>query len=473
MEDMKKKSNRVVWIIGIVAVLAIAAWVVIAQVNKQKASTANLQTQVLEKGNLLAIIGATGSVRANQSATLTWQTSGRVIAVNQSTGDAVIADQALAQLADTSLPQNVILARADLVTAQRTLDNLMNSNEAQAQAQLNLANAQEAYNKALWNRKYANTPNVTNQDQIDAASAAVTLAKDKVEKAQDTYDRYEEREDNDPLKAGALSNLANAKIALENAEKTLKYYTETPAKQEVLISEGEVALAKARLENAQREWDRLKDGADSADITAAKARVAAIQATIDMAMIKSPFAGTITDTKVMVGDLVNPGSVAFRIDDLSRMLVEVMVPEVDINNIEVDQAVDLTFDAISDRSYQGKVIEVARVGTTTAGVVNFEVTIEILDADAKVAPGMTAAVSIVVSDLNDVLLIPNRAVRLVDGTRVIYLMKNNVPTKVEISLGASSDTMSELLTGDVKPGDVIILNPTIDFSPMSSGRPPF
>jgi len=472
-ENMKKKSNRIFWIIGIIAVLAIAAWIVIAQVNKQKASTANLQTQELTKGNLLAIIGATGSVRANQSATLTWQTSGRVIAVNQSTGTVVNAEQILAELAETSLAQNVILARADLVTAQRTLDNLINSSEAQAQAQLNLANAQEAYNKALWNRKNANTPNVTNQDQIDAASAAVTLAKDKVDKAQDTYDRYEEREDNDPLKAGALSNLANAKIALVNAEKTLKFYTETPAKQDVLISEGEVALAKARLENAQREWDRLKDGADSSDVTAAKARVSAIQATIDMAMIKAPFTGTLTETKLMIGDLVNPGSVAFRIDDLSHMLVEVMVPEVDINSIKVGQGVDLTFDAIPDRAYKGKVTEVARVGTTTAGVVNFKVTTEILDADTQVAPGMTAAVSIVVSDLNDVLLIPNRAVRLVDGTRVIYLLKNNVPTKVEISLGASSDTMSELLTGDLKPGDVIILNPTIDFSPMSSGRPPF
>ena len=399
MEDMKKKSNKIIWIIGIIAVLAVAAWVVIAQVNKQKASTANLQTQVLAKGNLLAIIGATGSVRANQSATLTWQTNGRVIAVNQSTGDGINADQVLAELAETSLPQNVILARADLVTAQRTLDNLLNSNEAQAQAQLNLANAQEAYNKALWNRKYSNTPNVTNQDQIDAASAAVVLAKDKVDKAQDTYDSYAERQDNDPLKAGALSNLANAKIALENAEKTLKFYTETPAKQDVLISDGEVALAKARLENAQREWDRLKDGADPLDVSAAKARVAAIQATIDMAMVKAPFGGTVTDTKIMVGDIVNPGSVAFRIDDLSRMLVEVMVPEVDINSIKVGQEVDLTFDAISERGYKGKVVEVARVGTTTAGVVNFEVTIEILDADAQVAPGMTAAVSIVVSNL--------------------------------------------------------------------------
>jgi HlyD family secretion protein len=473
MGMMKKKSKRIYWIIGIVVILAIAGWITITQINKQKTAVASLQTQVLSKGNLLAIIGATGSVRANQSATLVWQTNGRVVLINQSTGDKVAAGAILAELSEGSLPQNVILARADLVTAQRNLDNLLNSSQAQAQAQLTLANAQEAYNKALWNRKYSNTANVTNQDRIDAARAAVTLAKDKVDKAEDLYDRYVESADTDPLKASALSNLANAKIALENAENTLKFYTDAPDQQEILISEGEVAVAKAKLDDAQREWDRLKNGADPNDISAAKARVAAIQATIDMARLSAPFAGTITDTNLMVGDLVNAGSISFRIDDLSRMLVDVMVPEVDINSIKVGQNVDLTFDAISNGQYQGKVITVARVGTTTAGVVNFKVTIELLNPDANVLPGMTAAVNIITSNLTNILLIPNRAVRMVDNKQVIYLMKNGVATKVEVELGASSDTMSELLSGDVKEGDVIILNPSTDFSSFSAGRSPF
>lgn len=470
---MKKKSKRIYWIIGIVVLLAIAGWITISRINKQKAAAANVQTQVLAKGDLLAIIGATGSVRANQSATLVWQTNGRVVLINHSTGEIVDEGEVLAELSEGSLPQNVILARADLVTAQRNLDNLLNSSQAQASAQLALANAQESYNKALWNRKVSNTPNVTNQDQIDSARAAVTLAKDKVDKAEDFYKRFVESPDTDPLKASALSNLANAKIALENAERTLKFYTDAPAQQEILISEGEVAVAKAKLDDAQREWDRLKNGADPEDIAAAKARVAAIKATIDMANITAPFAGTITDTNLMVGDLVNAGSVAFRIDDLSRMLVDVMVPEVDINSIKVGQKVDLTFDAIPNGQYQGKVSTVARVGTSSAGVVNFKVTIELLNPDASVLPGMTAAVNIVTSNLTDILLIPNRAVRMVDGKHVIYLMKNGVPTKVEIEIGSSSDTMSELVSGDVKEGDVIILNPSTDFSNFSSGRSPF
>lgn len=471
-----KKSNstrKIFWIIGVVVVLAVTAVIVITRINKQNAASASIQTQVLEKGDLLAIVGATGSVHANQSTTLSWQTNGRVAAVNMAVGDQVAAGQTLAELVESSLPQSVILAKAELVNAQRSLDNLVNSSANQAQAQLNLANAQQAYNNALWNRQVSDTARVVNQDQVDAARAAVTLAHDKVDKAQEYYDRFAENDDSDPLKAGALSNLANAKIALENAQKTLNYYTQTPNTQEVSISEGKIAVAKAQLEDAQREWDRLKDGPDPDDVAAARARVASIQATIDLARLTVPFDGTLTVVNILPGDQVNVGSVAFRIDDLSRMLVDVMVPEVDINSIKVDQQVDLTFDAISNRAYTGKVIQVARVGTTSAGVVNFEVTIEILDADEQVLPGMTAAVNIVISNLQDTLLIPNRAVRLVNGKHVIYLMKNGVQTAVEIEIGASSDTMSELTSGDVKVGDVIILNPTVDFSSFSGGRPPF
>jgi HlyD family secretion protein len=470
---MKKSSRKVLWIIGILVVLVVAAVIVITRINNQKAASASIQTQALEKGDLLAIVGATGSVRANQTTTLSWQTNGRVAAIYMAAGDPVAAGQTLAELAESSLPQSVILAKAELVNAQRNLDNLVNSSANQAQAQLNLANAQQAYNNALWNKQVSNTSRVVNQDQVDAARAAVTLAHDKVDKAEEYYNRFVENADTDPLKAGALSNLANARIALENAQKTLNYYTQSPNTQEVSISEGKIAVAKALLEDAQREWDRLKDGTDPDDIAAAEARIASIQATIDMARLTVPFNGTVTDVKNLPGDQVNAGSVAFRIDDLSRMLVDVMVPEVDINSIKVGQEVDLTFDAIGSRSYTGKVVEVARVGTTTAGVVNFEVTIEILDADEQVLPGMTAAVNIIISNLQDILLIPNRAVRLVDGKRVIYLMKNGVQTPVEIEIGASSDTMSEFVSGDLKEGDVIILNPTVDFSSFSGGRPPF
>jgi len=190
-----------------------------------------------------------------------------------------------------------------------------------------------------------------------------------------------------------------------------------------------------------------------------------------LARVTSPFAGIVTEAYPLQGDLVSAGTTAFRIDDLSSLLVDVEVSEVDINNVSVGQPVTLTFDAILGNTYNGEVVEVAQTGTVSAGVVNFKVTVRITDADSLVKPGMTAAVNITVKELNDVLLVPNRAVRLSDGDRVIYLLQDNAPVKTTIRLGSSSDTMSVLLSGDVKEGDSVILNPPTDF--MGPGGGPF
>jgi len=465
---MKKsrKTKIITWSIVAVVVLAIVALVVINNINAQKQLTANLQTQVLEKSDLTAIVGATGSVRANQSATLTWQTNGRIEQISAKIGEKVSAEQELANLAESSLSQSIILAQSDLVTAKRDLENLLDSDKARSQAELDLANAKQNYDKVRWYAVYQGKPRETDQDVIDAAKARVTIDEDAVEKAQRDYNGFAETPDDDVLKAQSLKKLAQAKQELQDAKLALEHYINPPNNKEVNISLGEIAVAKAQLDDAQREYDRLKEGTDPEDIAAAKARVAAIEATINMAKITAPFAGTITDSTGKVGDLVNSNTEAFRVDDLSKMFVDVDIPEVDINRIKVGQDVTLTFDAIPNTEYQGRVSEVARIGTSDSGAVNFKVTIEVLKYDQQVMPGMTAAVNIVVSDLKDVLAVPNRAVRLQNGQRIVYILKNGVPTKVEIEIGSSSDTLSEVVSGDLKPGDTIILNPAADISSM-------
>jgi HlyD family secretion protein len=116
------------------------------------------------------------------------------------------------------------------------------------------------------------------------------------------------------------------------------------------------------------------------------------------------------------------------------------------------------------------VVEVAPVGSEVLGVVNFKVTVELTDPDQDVRPGMTSAVEIVVSQLDDAMLIPNQAVRVEEGKRIVYTLgENGQLVVVEVTLGASSDRFSQLLEGDLQPGDVIVLNPPIDFF---SGGPP-
>lgn len=413
------RRNRTFLIILVVVALGVSAFLYRRSVSANPAT--EFQTSVIERGNLTATIGATGTVRSKQSAVLIWQAAGTVENVQVQVGDTVKAGDVLASLAKTSLPQSIILAEADLVSAQKALEDLMSSNTAQAEAVIALRDAQEAYNKAANWRK-----------ELDG----------KIDIKKIVYKKF-----------------GNRTIPI------LKEYRGYADAETIVKADEDVTLAKAKLDDVQRTYDRLKDG-NTADIIAAQARVDAAQATLNLARILAPFDATVTESYPLPGDQVSAGATAFRLDNLASLFVDVEVSEVDINSVQVGQPVSLTFDAILGQEYHGEVVEVAQAGTAEQGVVNFKVTVELTDADASVKSGMTAAVNIVVEELQDVVLVPNRAVRLVDGERVVYLLIEGEAVKREIRLGSSSDTMSIVAVGDVKEGDIVILNPpTLEFGP--------
>ncbi len=417
------KNKKILIPVGILVVLAVLFFAFRGKGNTQT----QYQTVNVERGQLVATVGATGTVHARQSATLTWLTSGTVENVAASVGDRVAAGTILATLAPMSVSQNIILAQADLVSAQKALDDLMASNTARAQALITLRSAQDAYKTANDYRTSLNEP-------ID-------------------------------LKKVTYITFGGRRIP------QIKYYKGYADQATIDDADADLALKKAQLDDAQRAYDRIKDGPNPADINAARARVQAAQATLDMTQLSAPFAGTITDAQLLPGDQVTAGTLGFRIDDLSSLLVDVDISEVDINNVQVGQPVTLTFDAILGKEYHGQVEKVSQAGNTVQGVVNFTVTVKITDADEQVKPGMTAAVTITVKELKDVVLIPNRAVRLVDGNRVVYVLRGGQPVKVDVRLGSSSDTMSVLIGGDVKEGEQVILNPPAVF--QGGGGPPF
>src|SRR5512140_6999 len=199
------------WIVLIIVVLLAGGGFFAYQqyTQAQAASTSNLQTQVLSRGQLTAMVSGTGTVRANQTSMLNWQTTGRVARVNVKEGDLVTAGQVLAELAPDSLAQTIILAQSDLVTAQRNLDNLKNSSVARSQAQQALANSQKAVKDAQTNRDNLNYTRGQNGN-VDAAYAELYLAQDALKKAQDRFDLVSSRDATDPARASAQAALVAA-----------------------------------------------------------------------------------------------------------------------------------------------------------------------------------------------------------------------------------------------------------------------
>lgn len=415
---MKKR----IWIIiGVIAVMIVGG-IAYYQSTVAKAAAQQLyQTEAVAKGTLTAIVGATGSVRANQSATLVWQTDGTVADVSVKLDDKVTNGQILAALDKTSLSTAIINAEADLVSAQQSLDNLKKSTVNSAQADLDVINATEDYKDALADR-----------ERLDHPIQTVTWK-------MGTYGPRQVKTERDATQKEI--DEANAKLA----------------------------VAEAKLDEAKRESERLKEGPDPQDLAVAEVRVAAAQATLNLARLIAPFSGTITKVDVMTGDVVSAGTQAFRLDDLSHLLVDVEVSEVDINQIKVGQKATLTFDGISGVEFQGHVTEVAKVGSVNNDIVNFTVTVEINNPDSQVLPQMTAAVNIVTTELTDEILIPNRSVRQINNKRVVFVLKNTIPTKVDITVGETNGNYSVLKTGEIVEGDLIILNPSAQLIASAGG----
>ena len=126
----KEKPFR--WI-GVLVLIAIIVFVVVNSLNKRANANQQYQTATIQRGDLIAIVGATGIVEARQTVDLNWQTTGRVEHVFFGTNDQVKNGDILADLADNSLPQSVILANADLVSAKKDLNDLVNSTTESAQ----------------------------------------------------------------------------------------------------------------------------------------------------------------------------------------------------------------------------------------------------------------------------------------------------------------------------------------------------
>jgi HlyD family secretion protein len=528
-----KSIRRKVFIAILLAVLSAGGWFTVrALQNGNSSLLADLQREIVSRGDLNVTIQADGVVHSNQSAELLWRTSGTVAQVNVDLGDEVSAGDALASLESASLPQSVILARIDLVEAQRELDNLLvsqtqraealkaveaaqqalevalNNEAAQAQALEGVAKAQKAVEQAELN--LAIVVKRPSQQAIDQAYANLLLAENVLNRTRQQHEKIQ-RQLNKPasnylffeskaLYRGILESLdiklAQDQRAYEQALKKYNQLLEPVDPLDRMVAEGNVALRKAELDQAMRELERTKngpstgevavlqaeledarrefgrwqEGVDPAEISAAQARLAAAQSVLEQAHLSAPFDGVVTMVSINPGDRVSGGAPALRLDDLSPLLISLEVSEIDINQVEVGQSLLIKLDAAPGAEYHGRVTDVPMVSQTDGGVARFIVEAEITDGDELVRPGMTASANIIVNSLKDVLLVPNRAVDFINGDRVVYTERNDHIVPIEVELGPSDGSHSQLLAGDLRSGERLLVDVPEDFQAIAQRR---
>jgi HlyD family secretion protein len=505
-----KKKIRLLSII--LVVLIIAGYLAVrALARGQNAATTEIQTASVQRGSLASTLSASGNTRSGQSATIVWQASGKVGEVILKPGDGVNEDQELASLDPDTLSAEMIKAKQELIDAEQALDDLLNSNlqsaqalqavedaqktldslkltaaEEASQAQLALAEAQDALEDAQNNRVAMDYPHTSDALVIEEAETDYLLAQKEYKQALDDYQQVAQKKLTNPERVQALKTLVDAEQKMNEALVLYNWYTGSYSATEIAQAGGELAVAQANLEaaqanwdnlkngtteaaialaeatlaDAQRAWERVKDGPSPEDIEAAEAAVDAAQASLDNASLLAPFDGTVTQVDVKSSDLVSSGDVAFRIDDLASLYIDLQISEVDLAGLEVGQQATVEFDALAEKVYRGEVTEIGMIGTVSNGVVNFPVTVRVTDADEDIRPGMTASVTIVTDERQDVLLVPNKAILTSAGQRTVTVLFEGQQISLPVTVGLTNSSMSEVTSSQLREGDVVVLNGT-------------
>jgi HlyD family secretion protein len=460
---MSKKQKG--WITaGAAAVVIIALALLIASMRSQNSSsTPSYQTTTVQRGTLTSTVEGIGTVGSLLSADLKWLNAGQVDKVNAVIGDQVKSGAVLATLLPDSTQSNLESA---LVSAQENLAELTspeaiaNAKLAVTKAQADVINAQAGLN----NQQYWK-----NDALIQDYYAKYVIAKANLDRAQTAYDNANVGEYiNNAGEANLYQVLYNAQQAYNSAKYYYSVYSQAPTQRQMDEAQANLDLAKATLTTAQNYLAALTSGTVPADATGtallklkqARLAVQSAQENLDDLKISAPFTGTITQAYVIPDAVVSAGTQAFRIDDLSRLVIEVQVVEIDINNVQVGQSAAITFDAIPNKTYTGKVIKTDLAGTETQNSVNFTVTVQLADADAQVKPGMAANVTIVTNKVENALIVPSTSIFSDDtnGQQYVYRVQNGATIQVPVTAGAVSDTSTQITSDTLKAGDTIVLS---------------
>lgn len=411
----KNKTVRNWTIAGVVVVVALLlAW----GFSPAKANDSTAATEVTVASlDVAETIEASGSLEAQPFASLSWKTSGVVEAVNVKSGDFVKADTILLTLDPTSVSASIVSAQADLVTAQKNLEDLLTSGTDLAQAKIDLKNAQEDYDDAVYYLRYLQTDTKVPQT---------------------TY---------------------GAKLEQTNNGWKYKYTAENfkgPAPKDWIVeAENDLALKKAKLEDAQREYDRLLAGDTSSDVIAAQAKVDAAQATVNQLSIIAPFDGQVLSVDSHVGDMVDTGELSVNIADMDHLYVKAQVDETDVANVKVGQQAEVTLDAVPDVILTGSVASVNPVGETVGGLVKYTVRID-LDSvkDVFLPLGSTANVVIKVSNAQATLAVPIVAIQNDSLGEYVWAVRDGASVRVDVVGGVIVGDLV-VVTGDLQAGEAL------------------
>lgn len=435
----KRKMHKVLVAAGAVLVaIAIGAWFMFQGQGGTEYSTAQV-----DQGDIESIVSATGSPNAVVTVQVGSQVSGNVSALYVDFNTRVQKDQLVARIDPEIFQARVNQAKASLDAAKSAVVNAQ-AGVAKAKAGLSSAEALLADAKAnVAKAQVGADDGKVKYERRVALSKQGVISPEDLETAKATYDSAVAALDSSKAQQKAdEDNVGAAKAGLDVAVTQL-------ASAEALVKQSEAALAQSQLD-------------------------------LDHTYIKAPVDGVVVSRNVDVGQTVAASLQAptlFLIaQDLTKMQVDTNVSEADVGRVKLNQPATFTVDAYPGDIFRGQVWQIRQAAINLQNVVTYDVVISVANKDLKLFPGMTANVKILADKRNNVLKVPNSALRFrppvaepspagqqATGRKAlpaptVWTLDSSKKLKaVPVQLGLTDGTYTEITGGDLKQGDQVVI----------------
>lgn len=418
-------------------------------------SGVQFRTATVGHGDINVTVSATG----NPNAVVTVQVGSQVSGIIQ----ALFVDF------NTKVTKGALIARIDPAPFQAKVDQARANVDA---ARAGVANSQAGVQQALAGIQAANSALAAAHANVVKAKAIIDDAKVKVER-----------------RVIMVRQGADSKEDLETAQTT---YKSAVADHNALVAQRQAADDGVKVAQAQFKVANSLLTASEAQVKQFSAALQSSQIDLDRTNIRAPVDGVVVSRNVDVGQTVAASLAAptlFLIaQDLTKMQVDTNVSEADVGRVRVNQPATFTVDAYPGQVFTGSVTSIRKAPINVQNVITYDAVIGVSNPELKLFPGMTASVKILVNQRQNVLRVPNAALRYHPpsetpattggrgGSRggapekaVWILDANKKEQRVVVTTGESDGTYTEITGGGLKDGDRVIVAALAKTDPPASG----
>jgi len=503
--------KRVFWIIVLAVLLAAGGGGyyyyknVYAKAQTADAQSTTTSTAQVQRGDIIISASGSGTLEPGTSLDVSFRNSGVLAELPVKVGDKVKVGQLLARLDDTDAQTQVSQAQISLRQAEINLAQLTaaadpadlaaaQGNLASAKASLTQLTSPAGTQEVLAARQSLKSAQdnlkellaLPDPDVVASAKADLTLAEMNLRAAQTAYDQVASRPDvamtqqaidlwqattnydkalaayNEALKGATADEIATARSQVAQAQASLDALLADP-------DPDEVAAAQAKVDQTQAQLEAVLSGASATDLELAQLNVQQAQLSLDSAQrtlaeteLVAPAAGTIVAVNGQAGEPVSSGAIV-TLADLDTPVLLFWVEETDMADVAVGNAINITFDALPDNTFTGKILSVdpALVTVSNTPAVQATASIDLSTHPVQLLSGMNATVEVVAAEARNALLVPVEALREISaGQYAVMVVKSNGEMELRtVEVGLKDVVNVEILSG-LQEGETISLATT-------------